>query len=779
MKIPVLVAGLLCWLGMAAQSPAIPKDEAMEAEIARRVAAMSLDEKVGQMCQITLDVIKDRSKGRNNYTEIDDAKLANMIRDFKVGSFLNTLDFALEPRQWYPIVKKINDVSLAQMHIPVIYGLDMNHGASYALGATLFPQNINIGATFNRSLAKRGGEITAYETRACNVPWTFNPTVDLARNPLWPRFWENYGEDAFLSSQMAVATVSGMQGPDPNRIDRYHIAANLKHFMGYGVPVSGRDRTHSSISDADMREKHFAPYMAAATRAHLLSIMVNSANNNGIPFHANAKYLTRWMKQELNWDGMIVTDWADINNLYTRDYVAADKKDAIRIAINAGIDMAMEPYKTDFCTLLKELVNEGRVPMSRIDDAVSRILRMKMRLGLFKYPNTKFSDYPLFGSAEFAADARQAAEESMVLLKNDDNILPIKPGTKILVTGPTANSMRTLNGGWTYTWQGHATDTMAVSKRYNTILTALQNRFGKDNVTYEPGITFGTTDQWHGSWGTEHIGNLDRVTDAARHADVIVACIGETSYCETPGNIDDLNLSPRQTDLVKRLYCTGKPVVLVLNQGRPRLIGGIVPGAKAIVNAGLPSNYGGDALAALLSGDANFSGRLPFTYPRHHGALLTYDYKKGEKVETMNGMYNYDAKVDVEWLFGTGLSYTTFQYSNLRVDKNRFTASDTLTVSVDVKNTGKVAGKESVLLFSSDLVATTSPDVRRLRDFDKIFLNPGQSKTVTFKLPASELAFVGYDDRWVLEEGDFMLQCGNLSTTVTATSTKVWETPNR
>lgn len=779
MKIPVLVAGLLCWLGMAAQSPAIPKDEAMEAEIARRVAAMSLDEKVGQMCQITLDVIKDRSKGRNSYTEIDDAKLANMIRDFKVGSFLNTLDFALEPRQWYPIVKKINDVSLAQMHIPVIYGLDMNHGASYALGATLFPQNINIGATFNRSLAKRGGEITAYETRACNVPWTFNPTVDLARNPLWPRFWENYGEDAFLSSQMAVATVSGMQGPDPNRIDRYHIAANLKHFMGYGVPVSGRDRTHSSISDADMREKHFAPYMAAATRAHLLSIMVNSANNNGIPFHANAKYLTRWMKQELNWDGMIVTDWADINNLYTRDYVAADKKDAIRIAINAGIDMAMEPYKTDFCTLLKELVNEGRVPMSRIDDAVSRILRMKMRLGLFKTPNTKFSDYPLFGSPEFAADARQAAEESMVLLKNDDNILPIKPGTKILVTGPTANSMRTLNGGWTYTWQGHATDTMAVSKRYNTILTALQNRFGKDNVTYEPGITFGTTDQWHGSWGTEHIGNLDRVTDAARHADVIVACIGETSYCETPGNIDDLNLSPRQTDLVKRLYCTGKPVVLILNQGRPRLIGGIVPGAKAIVNAGLPSNYGGDALAALLSGDANFSGRLPFTYPRHHGALLTYDYKKGEKVETMNGMYNYDAKVDVEWLFGTGLSYTTFQYSNLRVDKTRFTASDTLTVSVDVKNTGKVAGKESVLLFSSDLVATTSPDVRRLRDFDKIFLNPGQSKTVTFKLPASELAFVGYNDRWVLEEGDFMLQCGNLNTTVTATSTNVWETPNR
>lgn len=782
MRLFLMAVGVVCcFLSGAAKGvqPAIPADKAMEREIARKVARMSLDEKVGQMCQLTLDVIKDYNTGGPNYTKINEQRLDEIVKQFKIGSFLNTMDFALEPRQWYPIVKRINDVSLEEMQIPVIYGLDMNHGASYAIGSTLFPQNINMGATFNRDLAKRGGEITAYETRACNVPWTFNPTVDLARNPLWPRFWENYGEDACLTSNMAVATVSGMQGPNPNAIDKYHIAANLKHFMGYGVPVTGRDRTHSSISEQDMREKHFAPYLAAATKSHLLSIMVNSTNNNGVPFHANAKYLTRWMKEELNWDGLIVTDWYDINNLYTREFVAKDKKDAIRMAINAGIDMAMEPYDTDFCPLLKELVQEGKVPMSRINDAVSRILRMKMRLGLFTEPNTKFTDYPLFGSQEFAAAARQAAEESMVLLKNEGNLLPLKKGTKIFVTGPTANSMRSLNGGWTYTWQGHATDTMAVAKRYNTILAAMRRTFGEENVSYEPGVTFGTIDTWHDSWGTEHLGDFDRVAAAASQADVIVACVGETSYCETPGNINDLNLSPNQVKLVERLYCTGKPVVLVLNQGRPRLIGGIVPGAKAIVNAGLPSNYGGDALAALLAGEANFSGRLPFTYPKHHGALFAYDYKKGEKAETMNGVYNYNASVDVQWLFGTGLSYTTFAYSNLRVDKEAFTASDVITVSIDVTNTGRVAGKESVLLFSSDLVATTSPDVRRLRDFTKIELAPGETRTVTFRLPAADLAYVGYDDRWILEEGEFRLACGNQAIMVRATETKVWSTPNR
>ena len=763
----------------AASAPWMPKDPKMEAEIQKLLKKMTLEEKVGQMCELTLGTIKDYSIQDPSVTRVSQESLEKMIKEYKIGSFLNTADIALTPEQWYNVVEPIQKVSMKELGIPDIYGLDMNHGASYTLGATLFPQNINMGATFNRELAHRGGEITAYETRACDVPWTYNPTVDLARNPLWPRFWENYGEDAYLSAQLGTQAVLGMQGNDPNNIDKYHIAANLKHFMGYGAPVSGKDRTHSSIGEQEMREKHFAPYEAAVKDGKLLSIMVNSTTNNGIAFHANAKYLTKWMKEELDWDGLIVTDWADINNLYTREYVAKDKKDAIRIAINAGIDMSMDPYSPEFCTLLIELVKEGKVKMERIDDAVARVLRMKFRLNLFKEPNTKWTDYPLFGSEEFAKASRQAAEESMVLLKNEGNILPLKKGQKILVTGPNANSMRCLNGGWTYTWQGHMTDVLPVSKNYNTILAAMQNTFGKENVTYEPGITYGETDQWTPNWGVEHVGDFEKVAEAAANADVIVACVGETSYCETPGNIDDLNLSPNQIALVKTMYATGKPVVLILNEGRPRLINTIEPEAKAIVDIMLPSNYGGDALAALLAGEANFSGKLPFTYPKHHGALTTYDYKKGEVAATMEGAYNYEAKIDVQWLFGAGLSYTTFEYSNLKADKTEFKADDVLTFTVDVKNTGSVAGKESVLLYSSDLVATTSPDVRRLRQFDKIELKPGETKSVTLKVPANDLAFVNYDEKWTLEEGEFRIAVGDQALTVNCTETTVWDTPNR
>ena len=764
---------------MAAVTPAIPCDEAMERKIESRLASMTLEEKVGQMCEITLGAISSADPRWNPTLELDKAKLSHVISQKKVGSILNTADIALTPEQWYTVVKQVQDESMRGIGIPCIYGLDMNHGASYTMGATLFPQNINMAATFNPSLAFRQGEITAYETRACNVPWTFNPTVDLARNPLWPRFWENYGEDACLSSVMAVATVRGMQGPDPNNIDRWHIATSVKHFMGYGSPVSGKDRTHSSISEQEMREKHFAPYLEAITKGGALSVMVNSTTNNGVPFHANARYLTRWLKEELGWDGLIVTDWADINNLYQREYVAANKKEAIAMAINAGIDMAMEPYDTDFCDLLVECVNEGLVPMSRIDDAVSRVLRLKYRLNLFEEPDTKYTDYPKFAGKEFAEASRQAAVESMVLLKNDDCTLPVKYGTKILVTGPNANSMRCLNGGWTYFWQGHMTDSLPVSKSYKTILAAMRQRFGKDNVVYEPGVTYGVTDQWTGNWGVEHVEDLDKVVAAAAEVDLIVACIGETSYCETPGNIDDLNLSPNQIKLVKRLYATGKPVVLILNEGRPRLINSIVPGAKAIVDIMLPSNYGGEALASLLAGDDNFSGRLPFTYPKHHGALVAYDYKKGEVAATMAGAYNYNATVDVQWLFGHGLSYTTFKYANLRVDRTEFVHSDTLTFTVDVTNTGAREGKESVLLFSSDLVATTSPDVRRLRAFDKISLNPGETKTVTLRLPAADLAYVGYDEHWILEKGDFRIAVGDQAINVRAVETYRWDTPNR
>lgn len=788
-KLNLLASALLIAVCSAsASSPVLAPDPEIESAISHRLSAMTLDEKVGQMCELTLGLFgqfnpyvsqPDDIYGVGESFNLPADRLDNLIGDFKVGSFLNVADVALAPAQWYRIVSQINKKSIETMGIPTIFGLDMNHGASYTIGATLFPQNVNMGATFNRALARRGGEICAYETRASDVPWTYNPTVDLSRTPLWPRVWENYGEDAYLSSQLGTQAVIGMQGTDPNHIDRFHIAANLKHFMAYGSPVSGKDRTHSSVSDMELREKHFAPYLEAIRRGGLLSIMVNSTNNNGIPFHANTRLLTQWLKNELNWDGLIVTDWADINNLYTREYIAKDKKDAIAIAINAGIDMAMEPYNTDFCTLLKECVLEGRVPMSRIDDAVARVLRMKYRLGLFECPDTRWTDYPLFGSQEFADASRQAATESMVLLKNDDATLPIAPGKRILVTGPNANSLRSLNGGWTYTWQGHLTDVLPIASRYNTILSAFRKRFGDDNIVYAPGLTYDPTAQWEGNWGRLQSSDIPTAVEAAKDVDVIVACVGETSYCETPGNINDLSLDPRQAELVKALAATGKPVVLVLNEGRPRLVADIVPLCPAIVDIMLPSNYGADALASLIAGDDNFSGRLPFTYPKHPAALITYDYKKGEHVETMEGVYNYNAEVDVQWPFGYGLSYTSFSYSNLSVDKPSFTASDILTFSVDVTNTGSRPGLESVLLFSSDIVASVSPDVRRLRQFEKIALAPGETKRVSLSVPAADLAFVNPEGRWILEEGDFLIAVGSQSITISAARTHIWDTPNR
>lgn len=775
MKLIALIAGIFLAGTAAAQeiSPIIPRDDAMEERIAALLKKMTLEEKIGQMTQLEVVTLGCDYTEKNPNLKLSPERLDDVIGSHKVGSILNVPKIALTASQWCEVVSQIQSYSMKTLGIPCIYGLDMNHGASYVLDATLFPQNINMGATFNRELVKRGGEITAYETRASDVPWTFNPTVDLSRDPRWPRVWENYGEDAYLNSELGTAAVLGLQGDDPNRIDRYHIAANLKHFMGYGAPVSGRDRTHSSIGEQEMREKHFAPYLAGIKNGHVLSIMVNSTTNNGVPFHANAKYLTTWLKEQLNWDGMIVTDWSDINNLYTREGVAANKKEAIKIAINAGIDMAMEPYKTDYCTLLKELVEEGEVAMSRIDDACARVLRMKMRLGLFETPDTYYKDYPLFASAEFAKASLEAATQSMVLLKNEDGMLPLKKGTRILLTGPNASSMRALNGGWTYTWQGHLTDRLG--EQYNTIYESLCNKFGAGNVIYEPGVTYAQDRDWQ----FDTIVGIDRAVAAAADVDVILACIGENSYCETPGNINDLTLSANQLKLVEALSATGKPVALILNEGRPRIINSIVDGAKAIVDIMLPSNYGGDALADLLAGDANFSGKLPFTYPKHSASLKTYDYKRGESAKTMEGAYNYDAVVDLQWLFGYGLSYTTFAYSNLRVDKPVFKSGDMLNFEVDVTNTGKVAGMESVLLFSSDVVATTSPDIRRLRQFDKISLNPGETRTVKLTVAADDLSYVGYDEKWILEKGDFIIQAGDQTITVTASETKKWDTPNR
>ena len=755
--------------------PAIPSDPEIEANIQNWLKKMTIEEKIGQMCEITIDVVTDFEASQKDGFTLDKAKLDTVIGKYKVGSLLNVpLSIAQPKEKWAEAIRQIQELSMKEIGIPCIYGVDQIHGTTYTLDGTLFPQGVNMGATFNRDLVKREAEISAYETKAGCIPWTYAPVVDLGRDPRWSRMWENYGEDCYVNAEMGKASVIGFQGEDPNHIGKYNVAACMKHYMGYGVPVSGKDRTPSSISRSDMREKHFAPYLAAV-RQGALSVMVNSGVDNGMPFHANREFLTQWLKEDLNWDGLVVTDWADINNLCTRDHIAATKKEAIKIAINAGIDMSMVPYEVSFCDYLKELVQEGEVPMSRIDDAVARVLRLKYRLGLFDKPYWSTGDYPEFGSKEFADVALQAAEESEVLLKNEGGILPLAKGTKILLAGPNANSMRCLNGGWSYSWQGHRADECA--QAYNTIYEALCNKFGKENILYEPGVTYAPYK--NDNWWEENTPEIDKSVAAAQNADVIIACIGENSYCETPGNLTDLNLSANQQDLVKALAETGKPVILILNEGRPRLIKDIEPLAKAVINIMLPGNYGGDALANLLAGDANFSAKMPYTYPRHINALATYDYKPCENIGQMNGNYNYDSVMDIQWPFGFGLSYTTYKYSNLKVDKAQFTADDELTFTVDVTNTGSVAGKESVLLYSKDLVASSTPDNIRLRNFEKISLNPGETKTVTMKLKGSDLAFVNYYGQWTLEKGDFKVKCGDQWIDLQCTQTKVWDTPNR
>ena len=814
-----------CVLALSAMAisaqPAIPRDAALEAKIEKTLAKMTLDEKIGQMLELNLDIIGkmtvenakvDREKVRSvlqqygrsteevegmlkmtdqqiidrlgafpvdiyqgetkRIWKLNEAMLDTLISKWKVGSILNAPGSrAATVDQWQQWIRVIQEKSMKHLGIPDIYGLDHNHGVTYTAGGTLSPQPINLGATFNTELARIGAEITAYESRAAGCPWVYNPVVDLSRDPRWPRVWESFGEDAIVNSKMVVAEIKGYQGEDNNHIDRYHVGTSTKHYFAYGAPWSGKDRTPAYLSPQMIREKYFEPFKQAAL-AGTLTMMVNSASINGVPVHASYEYLTKWLKEDLQWDGFLVTDWADINNLFSREKVAKDKKDAIRIAINAGIDMSMDPYSVEFCILLKELVNEGKVSMARIDDAVRRILRAKYRLGLFDEPTTGGKGFEKFGCDEFAQASLHAAEESIVLLKNEDNILPLSVNKKILVTGPNANQMRCLHGGWSYTWQGSRAEDL--SEKYNTIYEALCNKYGKENIILEQGVTYNE----EGAYYDENEPQIEKAVAAAAQADVIIACIGENSYTETPGNLTDLWLSENQRNLVKALSKTNKPMILVLNEGRPRLITDIEPLAKAVVDIFIPGNYGGDALANLLAGEVNFSAKMPYTYPREINSLNTYDYKVSEEVGTMAGAYNYDAKVSLMWPFGYGLSYTTYEYSNMQVDKTSFTADDMLTVTVDVKNTGSRAGKEAVLLYSSDLIASVVPDNKRLRDFTKISLEPGETKTVTFQLPAKALAFVGADGRWTLEEGDFLLKIGNLSVRTTCSKTKVWDTPN-
>ena len=755
----------------SANVPVIKSDPKIEAQVEQTLKKLTLEEKIGQMMELVTDLFG--ANGKNGVFYIDEHKTDSILSRYKIGSILNAPNTcAPTAKQWEKYISQIQKISMKRIGIPCVFGLDQNHGSTYTQDGTLFPQNINVAATFNREIARRSAEATAYETRAVSVPWTYSPTVDLGRDARWPRIWENFGEDCYLSSEMGSSMVRGFQGEDPNHIDQYHISACMKHFMGYGVPWTGKDRTPAYISPFDLREKHFAPFLAGL-QAGALTVMVNSASVNGLPMHANKEFLTGWLKEQTGWDGVLVTDWADVNNLYTREMIAKDKKDALRIAINAGIDMIMEPYSCDACGYLIELVKEGKIPMSRIDDACRRVLRMKYRLDLFKNPTQKLKNYPKFGGEEFAKLALEGATESMVLLKNEGNILPLQHSKKILLTGPNANQMRCLDGGWSYTWQGHRTDEFA--GKYNTIYEAFCNQYGKENVVLNQGVTYNET----GKYWEENEPQIQGAVDAAKNVDVIVACIGENSYTETPGNLTDLWLSENQRNLVKELAKTGKPVILVLNEGRPRLIADIEPLAQGIIDILIPGNMGGDALANLVSGKSNFSGKMPYTYPKEINSLANYDFKKSEEVGTMEGAYDYNAKITQQWGFGHGLSYTSYQYSNLKVSQSDFRHGDIIKVSVDVKNTGKVAGKESVLLFSSDLIASMVPDGRRLRAFDKIELQPGETKTVTFNLNADDLAFVGYDGKWVLEEGDFKLMIADQTVNIHCDKTYQWQSANR
>lgn len=755
-----------CGSGQTSGAPAIPKDKAIENKVESVLKTLTLEEKAGQMVQLTSETFCTDGL-------VDTAKVRHLVREYKIGSFLNMIGVSSRPRAiTAEQIKKIQDITMDELGIPMIYGLDMIHGATYLDDATFYPQEVNLAATFDRSYANMMGKVIAYESRAAMTPWVFSPVMDLSRNPCWPRVWESWGEDPYLQSEMSVAETVGAQGHDPNHIGLENVAVSIKHYLGYGATSSGKDRTPAYVAPDDLREKYFRPFKDCM-QAGALTLMVNSASINGVPVHASHEYLTEWAKEQLGWDGLAVTDWADINNLYTREHIAANRVEAVAAGINAGIDMIMDPYDPEVCKDIITAVNEKMIPMSRIDDAVRRVLRLKARLGLFENPVWNVDHYDKFACKGFQANAYEAAVESMVLLKNEDNVLPIQAGKKILVTGPNANSMRTLNGGWSYTWQGDADN---FASHHNTILEALKNVYGEKNVSYVAGVNYDMTPMM---WDKEINIDIDAAVRAARNADIIVACIGENSYCETPGNINDLNLSSNQKELVKRLAKTGKPIVMVLNEGRPRIINDIEPLAKAVVDIMLPGNYGGDALASLIAGKENFSGRLPFTYSKYVNSLHTYDYKVSENVQTMGGLYNYDATMDVQWPFGAGLSYTRFEYSDLKsVSPVQFNAGDLLSFEVTVKNTGNVKGKESVLLFSSDIVASKVPDVKRLRQFTKVELNPGESKTVRLEFPAHELAFVGHDGKWRLEKGEFRIACGTESMMIVCTATKVWDTPN-
>lgn len=727
------------------------------------VSKMTLAEKIGQMAQVSIDAVcKGEDTPPTSTLQLDMDKLRDVIVNYHVGSLLNSPNTRARTAEWWTnVISQIQDVALneTRIKVPVIYGLDQIHGATYTAGSTMFPQEIALAATWNPAHAKKMGEITAYETRASNVPWNFSPVLDLGIDPRFPRQYEGFGEDPYIGSVFGYQLIKGYEGDDNNVANPNKLAACMKHFIGYSAPISGKDRTPAYIPQSALMEYH-VPAFKAAIDAGVHTVMINSGIINGEPVHASYDLLTKLLRNDLGFDGMIVTDWEDINKLYSRDRMVPNIKEAIKVSINAGVDMSMIPYDyKEFCTLLTELVNEGQVPMSRIDDAARRVVLLKLQLDLFDTPNTYRKNYPQFGSKEFQQASYDAAADAITLLKNDNNILPLQKGAKILVSGPNAVSKRSLNGGWTFSWQGEKIDEFA--SEYNNLLDAITHTYGKENVSYVPGVSYTAATEY----ATEHKDRFDEAIEAAKNADYIILCLGENSYCEKPGDLDDLYLNDLQTELAKEFLKTGKKVILVLSEGRPRVISKISSQVDAIVQTYLPGIFGADALADVLVGKVNPSGKLPYTYPAFPNSLVPYYHKHSEEQKRSEGVYNYEGDFNPEYHFGFGLSYTTFDISNLKINKTSFpnNPKEEIIVSVDVKNTGNVEGKEVIQLYSSDLFASLVPDVKRLRRFEKVSLKAGESKTVTFKLTLDDLAFYNLKSERVIEAGDFELQVGSSS----------------
>ena len=708
-------------------------------EVAALLAKMTTEEKIGQMTQLEIGII---TKGDGDNIQIDPEKLEKAVVKYGAGSILNVKDQALTVDKWHEIISAIQTASQrTRLKIPVLYGIDSIHGANYIQGSTLFPQEIGMAATWNPQLMQQGAAVAAAETRAAGIPWTFSPVLDLGRQPLWPRFWETFGEDPYLAKVMGVAFVRGVEGDDV--ASSKNVASSLKHYVGYSFPLTGRDRTPAWIPENYMREYFLVPF-EAAVKAGARTVMVNSAEVNGIPGHINHHLLTEVLRNEMKFDGFVVSDWQDIKKLVSEWKVAADEKEATRLSVMAGVDMSMVPSDYSFSDLLLQLVKEGKVPMSRIDEAVSRILLVKYEVGLFDKPMPDASLKSNFATAASRSIALEAARESLTLLKNDASILPLSKDKKVLVTGPTADTLISLNNGWTYVWQGN--NAALYPKDRDNILQAIRRKVG-DNVTHVPGVSF-----------DKEI-DIEAAVTAAKNADVAIVCIGESSYTETPGNITDLTLSEPQLKLVERIQATGKPVVLVLVEGRPRVINRIVPGAQGILLALNPGNEGGTAIADVLFGDYNPNGKLPFNYPRTPNGLITYDHKLFETEATSYG----NTAFSPQFAFGHGLSYTRFEYSNLQVSPSTASLNAEIKVSVNVTNKGQRAGKEAVIVYVRDVVASLSPPGKRVRRFAKIALESGQSRTLTFTLRPEDLSFIGSNNKPVIEPGDFEVLVGGLT----------------